>query len=91
MYGVLPIVKYLAAQGGNLAVGTHMKMGRKFGETWRYGHVNIAHVACAHNDAEILAWALAEDPSLIALEDPMGRLAIHWCARQGRKQSTPVV
>ena len=91
MYGVLPVVKYLTAQGGSLAVGTLMKISRKFGDTWRHGHVNIAHVACAHNDAEILRWALAEEPSLITLEDPNGKLPLHWCASEANRATLEIL
>lgn len=61
------------------------------------GWINLAHVACAYGELEILEWALnhsstasaglpagkVEDGSLdLQLKDPRGRLAIHYCARE---------
>ena len=47
---------------------------------WRWGELNVAHVACSYNAPEILAWALEQLPAMMAMEDPMGRLPLHWCA-----------
>ena len=47
---------------------------------WRWGELNVAHVACSYNAPEILAWALEQVPAMMAMEDPMGRLPLHWCA-----------
>eukprot|EP01043_Picozoa_sp_COSAG02_P068555 COSAG02_NODE_11425_length_1726_cov_1.520590_2_plen_319_part_00 len=59
------------------------------------GWLNVAHVACAYGELEILKWVLAQSttaatakrekvglgrrPDLL-LRDPRGRLAIHYCA-----------
>ena len=41
--------------------------------------MNVAHVSCAYNAEAILAWALELEPSLVAMEDKVGRLPLHWC------------
>ena len=46
----------------------------------RQNMVNVAHVACLHDQIDILRWAVSQAPSLIADQDPLGRLPLHWCA-----------
>jgi ankyrin repeat protein len=46
----------------------------------RQNMVNVAHVACLHDRIDVLRWAVSQAPSLIADQDPMGRLPLHWCA-----------
>eukprot|EP01045_Picozoa_sp_COSAG04_P013550 COSAG04_NODE_966_length_9138_cov_6.958624_3_plen_78_part_00 len=41
--------------------------------------MNVAHVSCAYNAEAILAWALELEPSLVGMEDKVGRLPLHWC------------
>jgi len=43
--------------------------------------MNVAHVSCAYNAEAILAWALELEPSLVGMEDKVGRLPLHWCTQ----------
>ena len=43
--------------------------------------MNVAHVSCAYNAEAILAWALKLEPSLVGMEDKVGRLPLHWCTQ----------
>jgi hypothetical protein len=62
------------------------------------GWINLAHVACAYGELEVLQWALNHSSTLgdeltvpnaedangldLLLKDPRGLLAIHYCAKE---------
>eukprot|EP01046_Picozoa_sp_COSAG06_P077798 COSAG06_NODE_25509_length_635_cov_0.772388_1_plen_111_part_01 len=57
-----------------------MMIGEHHSSHLRQNMVNVAHVACVHDRIDVLRWAVSQAPSLIADQDPMGRLPLHWCA-----------